>query len=382
MHGFIPCLEREMTHFTFSRFVVYSVLDPSRTSCSFCFFDSRAKVKKQNYFCHCILFVFVFEKMEQEDESRILRLSQFTSFYTDLALKIDAPESKSKSKSKSRNLKIVIPREKKINLNVAVQAARYFTRQSSESNMNVLRNKARYVWWSVNQNQEEDFYPPHIDDSKEKFPEREDHSLLCISDIHTVFYAAEAALHAVSLFPRYSDLKSVPILGSRKIEISQVWPRDEFFGYLRFNGPNPTMLHRIFVWEDLFLKTKFSRSNLGELKRLFPDVNFVQEAKNGNVFYEDYYLLDNLRQEEDKRDYLCIAPIILYLRKSDKITLLPIAIQLVQDIKDDSKSSLTTKKTSFFPDPKQPHAWTYAKTAANTAYFLYHEIVSHLLLTH
>lgn len=202
----------------------------------------------------------------------------------------------------------------------------------------VEANRLLYPWSPSDKNTE---YPPHIDD--DKLPEAEDLSVLGLKDIHTVFVATEAAAHALSLWPRYSSLNDVPILGSRRAYLEQNWDSDALFGSLRLHGPNPSMIQKVSNLDDFVARER------------------IRETKEGPLFIEDY----RRRLSTDPLGTCLVAPLTLFQLQSNG-ELKPLAIQL-------------TETQTYFPgDP----SWQFAKAAANSSYFVYHELVSHLLLTH
>lgn len=240
---------------------------------------------------------------------------------------------------------------------VAIQHAVQWIHKSFSANLLIKEVALKYPWST-----EEDGYPPHVNDLD--FPEEElqHFSLLHISDFGSLLRAGEAFLQNFSPSQQYGALEDIPIRGSHKHLLTRLWDTDEFFGWMRLGGPNPTILQKLIDPTFLIQSSKFLEIEKS-LKEV-ADRSLLDEIRVGHIFYEDYQ--QRLAHLPEEKHCVIYQPCVFFWHDHINGILLPFAIYI--------------RKQWFFPN--EVIKWRFAKIATNAAYFLYHEMITHLLFTH
>lgn len=187
--------------------------------------------------------------------------------------------------------------------------------------------------------------------------------------VKTVF---DFILTKAGLYGRATDLNDYDAQ-FRKLVLpwtASVWLTDEGFASLRVAGPNPGILQR---------------ASLADLATLMPtDEQFQrvtgesgwtrqQAVEGGYLYFVDYQALAQLVPGTTPQQKYVFAPKALFYvtrEGSGRGSLRPASIQSGQD----------ASSPVFYPDGGL--AWTLAKTIVNIADGNYHELISHLGLTH
>ncbi|XP_056299158.1 arachidonate 12-lipoxygenase, 12S-type isoform X3 [Pseudoliparis swirei] len=146
------------------------------------------------------------------------------------------------------------------------------------------------------------------------------------------------------------------------------WKEDGFFGYQCLNGSNPRMIQRCKKLPENFpVVPDMVQSSMA------PRTNLDKELKAGNIYLQDYAIMDGVPTNtiRGKPQFIAAPLCLLYQHPDDG--LIPIAIQLEQT------PSLDTP--IFLPrDP--PLAWLLAKMWVRHSEFQVFQLLSHLLRTH
>ncbi|XP_051532848.1 hydroperoxide isomerase ALOXE3 [Myxocyprinus asiaticus] len=146
------------------------------------------------------------------------------------------------------------------------------------------------------------------------------------------------------------------------------WMDDEFFGYQLLNGANPMMLRRCTDHPSNFAVTDdMVQPFLGS------GTSLNLEMKKGNIFLCDYKRLADLptRVINGKQQYVAAPLCLLYKNPVGK--LLPIAIQLKQQVSEENPV--------FLPSDSE-HDWQLAKIYVRNADCLEHQASFYYLHTH
>ncbi|XP_031177932.1 hydroperoxide isomerase ALOXE3-like isoform X2 [Sander lucioperca] len=150
--------------------------------------------------------------------------------------------------------------------------------------------------------------------------------------------------------------------------VSEHWEDDDFFGYQILNGATPFMIKRCSKLPSNFPVTE-------EMVKPFlaNGVSLTEEMKKGNIFINDYKIMDGLptRVIDGKPVALTAALCLLYLNPEKK--LLPITIQLGQQ---------PSEETPIFLPSDLKSDWLLAKIYVRNADTLYNQVISHLQNTH
>lgn len=157
-------------------------------------------------------------------------------------------------------------------------------------------------------------------------------------------------------------------------EISSKFTKDSEFARMRVAGPNPVVIKRLDKKSDDFPVSNqmFESVMPGKSDGQGGTVNdnldkAIQEKR---VYVADYAILANVENGSfpDQQKFLS-APLALFAVPLESRSLIPVAIQWDQN----SKNVIT---------PSGNDAWEFAKTIVQIADANYHELISHLGLTH
>jgi arachidonate 15-lipoxygenase len=141
---------------------------------------------------------------------------------------------------------------------------------------------------------------------------------------------------------------------------------DEEFAELRVAGPNPVMLRRATREDTLGLDDDRLRKLSGD-----PEATVGEALERGALYLADYEELGKLAPGTSPAPKYVFAPRALFhVPRAGRRSLVPIAIQTAQDPK------------SPVLHPGDGTAWEIAKMLVNMADGNYHELISHLGLTH
>ena len=196
-------------------------------------------------------------------------------------------------------------------------------------------------------------------------------------------FTGTADLGLISIFSGFNDWEHLsdfqeffqPWTFLRKPSIADKWHLDKEFAAQRLNGINPAFIRKCQP-EDIFPVGKF-RITDEILKPVWGNDLTIASALADNLLYIlDYKIFKNVLTAElsDQLGKYILAPLCL-LYVNDKQQLVPIAIQLQQNISHNSALRVLTPKDS-------PDDWLAAKTAITCADISYQGIISHLLNTH
>uniref|UniRef100_A0A3B3BCI9 Arachidonate 5-lipoxygenase a n=1 Tax=Oryzias melastigma TaxID=30732 RepID=A0A3B3BCI9_ORYME len=150
--------------------------------------------------------------------------------------------------------------------------------------------------------------------------------------------------------------------------VMEHWKEDFMFGYQFLNGCNPVLIRKCHKLPD-----KFPVTNEMVSVSLERELTLEQEMEAGNIYIVDFELLDGIsanKTDPCTLQYLA-APICL-LYKNNQKKIMPIAIQLGQDPKENP---------IFLPTDSQ-YDWLLAKIWVRSSDFQIHQTVTHLLKTH
>lgn len=173
-------------------------------------------------------------------------------------------------------------------------------------------------------------------------------------------------------FEEYNDLfKNIAIP-----KISETFLEDSEFARMRVAGPNPIVIKGISN-----LPNNFQVSEEG-FSSVVPNDTLINALKEGRVYLADYDVLKDVENGKfpDKQKYL-YAPLALFVVPKDGTSphpLLPVAIQCGQDA---DSHPIIFPPAQGATDPKR-WAWNIAKTIVQIADANYHELITHLGLTH
>ncbi len=144
---------------------------------------------------------------------------------------------------------------------------------------------------------------------------------------------------------------------------------DENFVRMRLAGWNPSLIEKI----NLLPKNiAFTDKLLKEIDG-FKNDSIAKLSKENRLFILDYKDLDNLKNGfQPNGEKFCYAPIAIFAKPKDSELLKVLAIQTGQD---SNMFPIFTPKSDYW-------SWQMAKLVVNSADGNYHELITHLGLTH
>ncbi|XP_063048578.1 arachidonate 12-lipoxygenase, 12R-type-like, partial [Engraulis encrasicolus] len=144
--------------------------------------------------------------------------------------------------------------------------------------------------------------------------------------------------------------------------VKEHWAEDSFFGYQFLNGFNPMVIQRCSELPKNFPVTEeMVRDSMG-------GSTLEQEMKDGNIFLVDYRILDGLvgNVVHDEQTYLAAPLVLLYA--NPKGQMMPIAIQLTQEVTvPDACVKGELKQSPIFLPTDGKYDWLLAKTFVRLA---------------
>ncbi|HKW84124.1 MAG TPA: lipoxygenase family protein, partial [Burkholderiaceae bacterium] len=163
-----------------------------------------------------------------------------------------------------------------------------------------------------------------------------------------------------------------------KPAVAQVLRDNEFFAAMRVAGPNPMLIRKV-----RSLPAKFPLSDAQYRQAMGSDDSLVEAGAAGRLYLLDYEGLGDIAPPAAVNKPLtstgyASAPIALFARPKGGRSLLPVAIQCVQD---PSRGPIFMRVDDA-ADAQAYWAWQAAKTAVQVADFNYHEMFVHLGRTH
>jgi len=182
----------------------------------------------------------------------------------------------------------------------------------------------------------------------------------------------DAYLSAVGLLGRAKDLQQYTAQ-FRKLALPEsagLAQEDSFFASLRVAGPNPIVLRRATAADlDAFPATDEQFASVtGE-----PGATVKAAVAAGSLYLVDYSVLSAIQPgTSPQQKYLTVPKALFYVPSEveSRRALRPFAIQIGQEA------------TSPIFYPSDGLSWSLAKICVNTADVNYHELISHLGLTH
>uniref|UniRef100_A0A3P9K483 Arachidonate 5-lipoxygenase a n=1 Tax=Oryzias latipes TaxID=8090 RepID=A0A3P9K483_ORYLA len=150
--------------------------------------------------------------------------------------------------------------------------------------------------------------------------------------------------------------------------VMEHWKEDFMFGYQFLNGCNPVLIRKCHKLPDKFPVTDEMVSV--SLER---ELTLEQEMEAGNIYIVDCELLDGISANStDPCTLQYLAAPICLLYKNNQKKIMPIAIQLGQD----------PKENPIFLPTDSEYDWLLAKIWVRSSDFQIHQTVTHLLRTH
>jgi arachidonate 15-lipoxygenase len=159
-----------------------------------------------------------------------------------------------------------------------------------------------------------------------------------------------------------------------EISKNQKFLDDTEFVWMRLAGSNPLVIKGVSTLEAKFPVTE------QHYQSVLPNDSLAKAAQEGRLFVTDYLVLENFEtgKTDGKQKYV-YAPMALFaLPPSPSDSLVAIAIQCGQD---PSKNPIITPPPQGASD-SDLWAWQVAKIIVQIADANYHELISHLGLTH
>jgi arachidonate 15-lipoxygenase len=158
------------------------------------------------------------------------------------------------------------------------------------------------------------------------------------------------------------------------ISKNQKFLDDTEFVWMRLAGSNPLVIKGVSGLEDKFPVTE------QHYQSVIPNDSLAAAAQEGRLFITDYIILENFETgETDGKQKYVYSPIVLFaLSPSHEDSLAVIAIQCGQD---PAKNPIIVPPQDGASD-SDAWAWQIAKIIVQIADANYHELISHLGLTH
>jgi arachidonate 15-lipoxygenase len=168
-------------------------------------------------------------------------------------------------------------------------------------------------------------------------------------------------------FAEYDQLfQTIPISSNRILN-------DLEFAWMRVAGPNPLVIEGVSSLDQRFPLTE------AQYQSVLPGDSLQAAGLEGRLFLADYSILATVEagQSLGKQKYLA-APLALFAVPPASRTLVVIAIQCGQE---PANNPILTPSKPGASEAEQ-WAWNIAKTTVQIADANYHELISHLGLTH